>query len=69
MFAAEIATETDYFVLLDENEESLGHRVDALLEFLDKEDYTLAIGTVDSYGYDDGLNKVHSGAWNYTLRC
>ena len=68
LFAAEVATETSYFVLVDECENTLFERLAALIDFVDDEDYTESSGTVICKDFDDGVELIRLGQWSYSQR-
>ncbi len=68
LFAAEVATETSYFVLVDQSEYTLFQRLATLLDFIDDEDCTESSGTVDCDDFDDAVERVRLGQWSYSQR-
>lgn len=68
LFAAEVATETSYFVIVDKCEDTLFGRLEALIDFVDDEDYTESSGTVECDDFDDALDLIRLGQWSYSQR-
>ncbi len=70
LFAAEVETDTGYFVLVDKSEDSLFERLGWLLDdFIGDEDCTTAIGYVaDCVDIDDALDCIRAGQWSYSQR-
>lgn len=68
LFAAEVATDTGYFVLVDKSQDSLFERLGWLLDdFIGDEDYTSAIGYVAACDdIDDALDCIRAGQWSYS---
>lgn len=65
LFAAEVETETSYFVIVDKCEDTLFERLATLFDFIDDEDYTESSGMVDCDDFDGAVERVRLGQWSY----
>jgi hypothetical protein len=68
IYAAEIATETDLYIVADKDGRQFLHRYTYLLNWLGDDVDTEAVGTVDCDDYDDALRRITLGQWEYSQR-
>ena len=70
LFAAEVATGEGYHVLVDESEDTLYERFDALIDSLpdDTDCYDSAFGTVECNDIEDAIDRIRLGQWSYSQR-
>lgn len=69
MFAAELATETSYHVIVDRSIKSFESRVTGLLAHVGDQDYDIASGAVDADEIDKAVKKIQAGDWDYSMKC
>lgn len=68
LFAAEIATETSFVIYVDMFKDGLQSRIDGFLGDDFPDDYDLAIGSVDCDDFEDGIERVRRGDWEWSQR-
>lgn len=67
LFAAEVATDTGYFVLVDKSRDALYVRLNALIAGLaDDTDFTDAVGHIECDDIDKAIDRIRAGDWEYS---